>query len=128
MTEIGAEFERYPGYYLEENYKKALTEVLILSVLAEKECYIGELADVISARSKGALNIVFPYSAVYRMEEAGYIFEVAKRIAPDGRRRQYLGITPKGNERLTLLKDTYRRLSCGVDYVLEGGNGHEKGK
>lgn len=118
---IRPEIEKYPGYLLEENFKKALTEVLILSVLAEKECYIGELADVIAARSKDTLTIIFPYSAVYRLEEAGYIYEVAKRTAPDGRRRQYLGITSEGKERLELLKETYCRISRGAQDVLKGG-------
>ena len=46
-----SEFKR-PGYLLEEDFKKALSEVPLLSALAEKECYIGELADVIAAAAK----------------------------------------------------------------------------
>ena len=73
---------------LEENLKKALTEMLVLRLLSEREYYIGELGDTLKERSGGALCIVFPYAAIYRMEEYGYIYESGKRIGPDGRRRR----------------------------------------
>lgn len=117
---MASENEKYPGYSLEENFKKTLTEMLVLSLLDEQERYIGELTATISERSQNALNIVFPYGAVYRLEEAGYIREIEKRTAPDGRRRQYLGITETGKTRLQQLLATYKRLCSGVDKVLEG--------
>ena len=118
------ETEKSPGYALEENLKKALTELMILSLLANRECYIGELTATIKAYSNGVLNIVFPYGAVYRLEQAGYIRETEKRNAPDGRRRQYLGITDHGKAHLQILLDTYRRFSRGIDDVLKGGQDH----
>ena len=38
---------------LEENLKKALTELLILFLFHEKEHYIGELSPLLEERSKG---------------------------------------------------------------------------
>jgi len=111
---MGNEQEKYPGYSLEENLKKALTELIVLFLLSEKECYIGELATTISARSQGVLSIVFPYGAIYRLQQSGYIEETEKRNAPDGRRRQYLRITEAGQGRLTQLLETYKRFSHGV--------------
>ena len=70
---------------LEENLKKALTELLILFLFHEKEHYIGELSLLLEERSKGALSIVFPYAAIYRLTSAGYLTETKKRNAPDGR-------------------------------------------
>ena len=70
---MASENEKYPGYSLEENFKKTLTEMLVLSLLAEQDRYIGELTTTISQRSGNTLNIVFPYGAVYRLEESGYI-------------------------------------------------------
>jgi len=80
-------------FSLEENLKKAVTEMLMLYLLSQKECYIGELTETLSQKSEGALSIVFPYGAIYRLEQEGYIADCGKRNAPDGRRRQYYRIT-----------------------------------
>ena len=103
---------------LEENLKKALTEMLVLHVLSAKDCYIGELTEAIHTKSHGVLSIVFPYSAIYRLQQAGYLVESSKRTAPDGRRRQYYKITKIGQQYLTQLKETYMRFSIGVAAVL----------
>ena len=109
---------------LEENLKKALTELLVLFLLSEKECYIGELTELIRQRSNGALEVVFPYGAIYRLEKDGYIDETRKRIAPDGRRRQYVGITELGRKYLTAQLACYRQFIGGVDAILKGGDSH----
>ena len=106
---------------LEENLKKALTEPLVLFLLSQREYYIGELTAVIQEKSGGALNIVFPYAAIYRMSRGGYITESQKRIAPDGRLRQYYTITEQGRAYLSGLLDTYRRFSRGVSDILSSG-------
>jgi len=102
----------------EENLKKALTELLVLKLLSEKEYYVGELADTLYEKSGGALKIVFPYAALYRMLEKEYIAEVKKRVAPDGRRRQYYGITDAGRDYLASLLNTYARFFEGVEKIL----------
>lgn len=107
---------------LEENLKKALTELMILFLLSQKDCYIGELTTLMHERSHGALSIVFPYGAIYRLMQSGYIFEIEKRIAPDGRRRQYFRITEAGIQHLDQLMTVYARFSQGVaDVLAEGG-------
>ena len=45
---------------LEENLKKAVTELLVLRIMDRRELYIGELAETIHEISGGVLNIVFP--------------------------------------------------------------------
>ena len=109
------------GISLEENLKKALTELLILQLLSKKEAYIGELTAELTRRSGGVLSIAFPYGAIYRLEQAGHIEECGKRYAPDGRRRQYFRITEKGNDYLQQLMAIYIRFSGGVAVVLQGG-------
>lgn len=110
---------------LEENLKKALTELLILSLLSEQESYIGALTAELEARSGGTLSIVFPYGVIYRMSRAEYITESKKRTAPDGRLRQYYRITESGRQYLQQLLDTYRRFTAGVaDILKEGGVDH----
>ena len=115
---MGSEAEKYPGYSLEENLKKALTELIVLHLLSEKECFIGELTAAIKERSHNVLTIVFPYGAIYRLQQAGYIAETAKKTAPDGRRRQYMTITDLGIVRLSQLINTYIRFSTAVADVL----------
>lgn len=110
------------GISLEENLKKALTELLILQLLSKKESYIGELTAALAEKSGGVLSIVFPYGAIYRLEQGGHIEECGKRSAPDGRRRQYIRITEKGTAHLRQLRAIYTRFSDGVTAVLEEGD------
>lgn len=121
-----SETEKSPSLPLEENLKKALTEVLVLHLLSLKECYIGELTASIHEKSQGTLTIVFPYSAIYRLQQSGYLTESEKRSSPDGRRRQYYRITEAGKNYLEQLLNIYTRFSQGVaDILADGGNPHE---
>lgn len=108
-----------PEFSLEENLKKALTELLLLQLLSERDYYIGELTATLHHRSGGRLTIVFPYGAIYRLQQSCYIKESEKRNAPDGRRRQYYGITEAGKTYLQQLLDVYTTLSEGVSAVLQ---------
>ena len=114
--------QKQPTVSLEENLKKALTELLILYLLSQREYYIGELTATLHKKSNGILNIVFPYSAVYRLQQSGHIVESEKRNAPDGRRRQYLSITETGKTYLVQLLEIYRTFSKGVDTILREGD------
>ena len=106
---------------LEENLKKALTELLILFLFSEEEHYIGELADLLKTRSHGVLTIVFPYATIYRVTQAGYMIETKKKTAPDGRLRQYYQITDEGRAHLRALLETYHVFFQGVNDILSGG-------
>ena len=104
---------------LEDNLKKALTELLVLKLLSAREYYIGELTSVIKEKSNVSLVIVFPYGAIYRMTRCGYITESKKRNAPDGRLRQYYAITDLGRDYLAQLLQEYERFAQGVENVLK---------
>ncbi len=103
---------------LEENLKKALTELLILHLLNIREYFIGELSDTLLEHSGGVLKLSFPYSAIYRMQQEGYILDAEKRIASDGRRRQYYCITKLGREHYQELLGTYHYFIGGVNTIL----------
>lgn len=104
---------------MEDNLKKSVTEMLVLLLLREREMYAAEIAAELTARSGGACGVVFPYSTLYRMLDFGYLSEqTPKRIAPDGRRRQYYGITADGRAHLESLLDCYQRFTRGVAAVL----------
>jgi len=107
---------------LEENLKKALTELLILHLLSERDYYIGELTATLKKKSHGTLTIVFPYGAIYRLLQSSHIIESVKRSAPDGRRRQYYRITETGKAYLNQLISIYTTFSRGVDAVLAEGD------
>ena len=104
---------------MEENLKKAITELLILYLLSRRECYIGELTDMLHKNSNGVLSVVFPYGAIYRLLQGGFIEEIPKCHAPDGRRRQYYRITQRGQDYLNQLLSIYTRFTKGVADILK---------
>lgn len=107
---------------MEDNLKKAVTEMVVLSLLSREDMYAGQITQAIEDHSGGAVNIVFPYSALYRLISAGYIWEAYKNTAPDGRRRQYYQITDRGRDHLEDLLEVYQRFTGGVDVLLQGGD------
>lgn len=111
-----------PG--LEDNLKKAVTEMLVLSLLEQEDMYAIQLTQELERQSGGAISIVFPYSALYRLISAGHIIEAYKKNAPDGRRRQYFQITEEGRSYVRELREVYRRFSDGVELLLKGGESH----
>lgn len=126
VSPVNQEHQQQESTLLEENLKKATTELLILQLLSRQDHFIGELPDLLREQSGGALSIVFPYAAIYRLLDAGHIAELPRRIAPDGRRRQYFGITPKGRAFLEQLRSCYKAFTGGVERILqEGEESHE---
>lgn len=111
---------------MEDNLKKAVTELVVLSLLSEEDMYAGQILRTLEERSKGVLSIVFPYAALYRLIDFGYIIEGYKKVAPDGRRRQYYQLTDKGRGYLGELLPLYRSFITGVDLILAGGESHEQ--
>ena len=109
---------------MEENLKKAVTEMLVLTLLKGEDMYARQIVEALEERSGGALNIVFPYAVLYRLIGNGHIIEAYKKISPDGRRRQYYQITEKGRGYAEELFALYRRFVGGVELLLEGGEGH----
>lgn len=110
---------------MEENLKKAVTEMLLLALLGREDMYAGQLMSALEEDSGGALSIVFPYAALYRLIDNKYICEAYKKIAPDGRRRQYYQITDAGRAYLGELQGVYRRVIGGVDRILASGERHD---
>ena len=107
------------GDEMEENLKKALSEMLVLALLHERDYYALELAPAIAERSDGAIVLTFPYAILYRMIDQEYIQEMPKRIAPDGRRRQYFHITDAGRVYLKKIWAVYQRFIVGVDLLAD---------
>ena len=103
---------------LEENFKKAVSEMLLLSLLSEKEMYVGEITEAMEQRSEGAYTISYPYAIIYRMSRLMYIREAGRRNADDGRLRQFYSITDNGKAYLHELQETYSRMAGSVTKIL----------
>lgn len=108
---------------MEDNLKKAVTEMLVLALLSREDMYAAQITQELGARSRGALSIQFPYSVLYRLISFGYIVEGYKKAAPDGRRRQYYQITPEGRNYKNQMVEFYRQFSDGIDLILREGSG-----
>lgn len=106
---------------MEDNLKKALSEMLVLYLLREKDRPVNEITAALSQRSGGTLNVVFPYALLYRLIDFRYIYESVKKTAPDGRRRQYFRITEAGLRYLEDLLGVYGRFIGGVQLILAEG-------
>ena len=100
-----------------ELLKKATTEMLVLSVLIEHEAHIYSIVSELEQRSGGKCKIAFPYAAIYRLIEGGYIAEAGKRI-DDNRRRQFYCITDNGREYYRLLKKEYLSFTDAIRDIL----------
>lgn len=112
---------------MEDNLKKALSEMMVLFLLRERDMYINEIITMLYERSEGRLNLVFPYALIYRMIDFRYIIEKEKKIAPDGRRRQYFQITEAGKVYLEELLLMYSNFSTGVQKILSSEGRDENG-
>lgn len=119
-TDPAGQEPRADGTVMVDNLKRALTELLVLTLFTERDRYIGELAPALERRSGGALNIVFPYAAIYRMTQAGHLRETEKRTAPDGRLRQYYGVTEAGRAHQAALLSLWRGFTRGAERILDG--------
>lgn len=109
---------------MEDNFKRAVTEMLVLSLLDREDMHAVQITQNLEERSGYALSMVSPYMLFYRLIESGYIVEAYKKAAPDGRRRQYYQITGEGRQYLQSLTTLYHRLSNGVTLLLGEGRAH----
>ena len=107
-----------PKRGLEENLKRAVTEMLVLNLLNQQDMHAPQIMQSLEEGSKGALTLVSPYMLFYRLIEGGYILEAYKKAALDGRRRQYYQITAEGRKYLADLIVIYRRIIDGIELLL----------
>lgn len=103
-------------------YKKAVTELLILRLLRDRDMYAYEMQREIQRQSGGVLTFNTLYLAIYRLKDFGFIQERSKRTV-DGRERVYFGITEDGGRRYWELTEEYRRLTEATESILMGKDG-----
>ena len=108
-------------YYISEvttNFKRGTTEMLLLSLLTERDQYAYELSKALKERSHGQFDVQGPslYTILYRMESRGFVSTWEEKI---GRRpRVYYHILPEGERYLRRIKEVYQTVTQGITAVL----------
>ena len=107
-----------PGRGMEDNLKRAVTEMLVLTLLSREDMHAHQIMRCLEGETGHTLSLASPYMLFYRLMENGYILEAYKKAAPDGRRRQYYQITVEGVRYLADLLTLYHRITNGVALLL----------
>lgn len=103
---------------MEDNLKRAVTEMLVLTLLNQEDLSAIQITQRVEEETGHIIGLVSPYMLFYRLIEDGCIIEAYKKIAPDGRRRQYYQITEEGKKYLRELVAHYHRLIHGIALLL----------
>jgi PadR family transcriptional regulator PadR len=95
-----------------------IPELVVLSLLADREMYGYEIARSIKTVTEDLLNVGegVLYPALHLMESRRLLRSRSVRV--DGRMRIYYTVTAKGKTRLAQLASDWRRMSQGVESIL----------
>ena len=107
-------------------YKRAVSPLIVLSLLKEKPMYGYEISSEMNKRSNKKLGIAVLYPVLYRLEEQGFIY-VEKTLIENGRTREYYAITKEGETYLEKSLAEYKELSMFFEKIVDikGENGNE---
>jgi PadR family transcriptional regulator, regulatory protein PadR len=83
---------------LRDQIRKGSTEVLILTLLAERPMYGYEMVQELEQRSNGYFEMKegLLYPTLHRMQQSGWLSSRWQTV--DGRRRKYYALTSQGRE------------------------------
>jgi PadR family transcriptional regulator PadR len=97
-------------------------ELVVLSLLADREMYGYEIARSIKAVTRDLLSVGegVLYPALHAMESRRLLRSRSMRA--DGRIRIYYSLTARGKTRLARLTADWRRMSQGVESILGGAS------
>ena len=104
--------------------KRGTIELVLLTLLSDRERYGYEIVSAIEEWSGGRLEVRDGtlYPVLYRLEEAAFIeprWETPERGVP----RKYYGITDAGKEELERLATEWRAFAAGLDAILDRKGG-----
>ena len=105
-------------------FMAGIPELVILRLLSGRAMYGYEIARSIKLLTNDSLTLGdgVLYPALHAMESRGLVR--TKSVRADGRLRIYYSLTARGRTRLSRLTEDWRRMSRGVESLLEGA-GHE---
>jgi PadR family transcriptional regulator PadR len=101
-------------------FMSGVPELLVLRLLAQREMYGYELSQEIVKVTRAAIAVGEGalYPALHGLQERGFLRSRHKAVA--GRTRVYYQVTHKGQQRLDVLTQEWRRVAGGVEAVLLG--------
>lgn len=101
------------------SFVRGTVELLVLSLLAEEDCYGFLLVKKIKDKSDGIIDLSVGtlYPALYKMIEAGYITDYKKEA---GKRRVniYYHLEESGRKRYQELHDEYLQVDSAVRSII----------
>lgn len=102
-----------------ENLKRGVTELVLLSLLAQRDMYGYEMSQELQSRSGGKfiLQESSMYPTLYRLEDKGYI-TVTKQQVGKRRTRMYYHLEPTGRDYLQNSVTEYLSMQEGIRSIL----------
>ena len=96
------------------------TRLLVLSLLAEGDCYGYQIIRTLSARSEKVFDFQEGtlYPVLHKLEQEGCVRSYEKEH--DGRRRRYYTLTGRGGKQLEAEREQWRAFRGAVDRVIGG--------
>lgn len=111
---------------IQENFRRATAELVILHLLLEEDLYGYQLIQKIKSSSKGLFTLPEGtlYPVMYRLSSKGLISEYNRMV--NKRMRKYYHIEPEGLAYYKVMLDGYRSVTEGMSNILNseaGDNG-----
>lgn len=106
-----------------DNFKRGTVDLVVLSVLREKDMYGYEIVKAIEEKSCGRFQLPLGtlYPVLYRFLESGCLSDRDEIV--DKRLRKYYHLEQKGEEFYKEALAEYRKISEGVNMIIQGGDG-----
>lgn len=108
-----------------DSFKRGTVDLVVLSVLLEKDMYGYEIVKAVKEKSQGNYEIPLGtlYPVLYRFIENGYLSDrdeiVSKRL------RKYYHLEEKGRVHYQALLDEYKKISAGVNLITKAVDDNE---
>ena len=103
-----------------ESLKRGTIDLLLLTLLKEKDMYGYQLVQVLTSRSGGryTLSEGSMYPTLYRLMEKGLISDLSEQVGKR-RTRIYYHLEPAGEAYLEEIRSEYLSISEGIQQVLD---------
>ncbi len=108
-----------------DSFKRGTVDLVVLSVLTEKDMYGYEIVKAVKEKSNGNYEIPLGtlYPVLYRFIENGYLSDRDEIV--NKRLRKYYHIEEQGKEFYKELLQEYSKISQGVNLILKAVNDGE---
>lgn len=104
-----------------DNFKRGTVDLVVLSVLHEKDMYGYEIVKAVQDKSEGKFELPLGtlYPVLYRFLENGYLSDRDEIV--NKRLRKYYHLEDSGREFYREILREYKKISSGVDLIVKGG-------